>query len=182
VGTSTITVTYMGETTTFSVTAISNYAGALSTWTLHPASSVAEYVDGYIRMKCLNSTDANNYGVWCCDNKKTLWSAVNGKTVKIRVKTNETSFGTIGTFGIGVYQSNSISSLGASYAKRENLNSSLTLATDGYYECTFVNNISNFTQGDLTPDASSTYGLFCYARSQSSYVEIYDVQIIEVTS
>lgn len=179
-GQNTVTVSYGGVTTTVSVTAVHNYAGALSTWTLHPSQSVSEYTNGYIRMKCLNAEDQSGWGVWCADCKKTLWSAVNGKTVKIRVKTNEASFGTIGTFGIGVYQNANITSLGSAYAKRKNLNTSFTIASDGYYECVFENNYSNLDSGSLTPNQNSTYGMFCYARALNDYVEIYDVQIIEV--
>ena len=179
-GTNTITVSYMGVTTTVSVEAVHNYAGALSTYTLHPASSIVEYVNGTIRMKCTKKEDQTGWGTWAIDNKKTKWSDVNGKTIRIRIKVNDYG-STIGIGGPGIYQSNSINSLANSYCKRASM-PSLTLANDGYLECTLVCNISNFTIGSLSPGTNAMFGLFFYARSLTDFFIIYDVEIIEVVS
>lgn len=178
-GINTITVTYLDQTTTFQATAVHNYAGILSTWTLHPATSVAEYTNGYIRLKCNNAGDQSGYGVWAADAGKTLWSAVDGKTVKVRIKVNDKSSSVMST-GIGVYVNSSISSMSNANARRMGL--SFVLADDGYYECQCTLNIADFTIGSLTPKENSTFGVFCYSRSLNTYAEIYDAQIIEVTS
>ena len=179
-GTNTITVTYLDKTTTFQATAVHNYAGLLSTWTLHPANSVAEYINGYIRLKCNDTTDQSGYGVWVADAGKTLWSAVNGKTVKVRIKVN-TKDTSVAIFGLGVYVNSSISSMGNASARRKSMGT-LVLADDGYYEVQHTLNIADFTIGTLTPTANSTFGVSAMARSLNTYSEIYDVQIIEVTS
>lgn len=180
-GTNTITVTYLGKTDTFSVNVVHNYAGLLSTWTLHPASSVAEYTNGAVRMKCANTTDQDGYGVWCADCKTSLWSAVNGKTLKFRVKANSKSASVV-LMGAGVFENANITSLGATKAKRKSFaENDLTLSADGYYEINFVCDINNFTNGTLTPNASSTFGLYAYARSLQDYIEFYDLQVFEVT-
>lgn len=184
-GTNTITATYGSFTATFTATALHNYAEVLSNWIYHPNNNggTAAYSDGKIRMKCGNSSDVSNWSVWVADGKKTLWSAVNGKSVKVRMKVSDYNYAGLGAFGLGVYQSSSITSLGASYAKRVSLDGEWTLADDGYYETTsaFVCDIANFTSGTLSPGANATFGLWCYARSTSNYQEIYDVQIYEVT-
>ena len=180
-GTQTITVDYMGYTDTFTVTVQTNYAEEIDNWMYHKgsSSSVAQYNSAmqYIVLKCATTTDLNNYAVYVADVKKTLWSAVNGKTVKVRIKTDNT---TDGQFGLGIYQSASITTLSNSNAKRAGLNS-LTLAADGYYEQTFICDFANFTIGSLSPGGSATFGVWCYSRSTSNYAHIYDVQIFEVT-
>lgn len=181
VGTNIITVTYMDKTDTFSVTVVKNYADALSGWYLHPNNSIATHSNGVIKMKCSTSTDQSNFNVWCADRARTLWSAVNGKTIKVRIKANTVDI-TVGAFGLGVYQNASITSLGASYARRMGFQEAdWTLASDGWYETTFVCDIASFTYGSLTPGTSATFGLYCYARSLNDYIEISGAQIIDVT-
>ena len=176
-GSNTIVVSFLDQTDSFTVEAVHNYSGALSTWKLNPENSIATYIDGTIRMKCSNSTDYNNYYVWAADCKRTLWSSVNGKTVLVRIKLNDLSYSAT---GLGIYENASISSLANSHARRVNLGSSFVLKEDGYYETEFVCDISNFTQGTLTPGSSATFGFFSYSHSQTNYIEIYDAQIIEV--
>lgn len=186
-GTNTITVTYNELTDTFSATVLHNYAEALNNWIYHPANNggTAAYSDGKIRLKCGNASDLTNWSVWAADGKKTLWSAVEHKSVKIRIKVNDYDNDNLGAFGLGIYQNANISSLGASNALRVGLGAegTWTLAADGYYETTtpFVCEKSNFTAGTLTPGSASTFGIWCYSRSTSQYQEIYDVQVFEVT-
>lgn len=175
-GTSSITVNYMGVTDTVSVPVQKNYAGALDNWTPCYYSSAITYSDGILSIKCRNSSDVENWQIWAADIKKTLWSSVNGKTVKVRIKVENIEYA---SFGVGVYQNASTSSMSSSYTLRANL--SLTQASDGYYEGTFVCNISNFTLGSLTPDSSSTFGVFCYSRSEAVTVRISDVQVFEIS-
>ena len=177
-GTNTITVTYMGKTTTFSATVKHNYAGALSTWTLHPQSGVAEYVNGYIREKCVTSSMQSGYSVWVADAAKSTWGQVNGKKLKFRLLINSDS-SSIGAYGPGIYSSSSPTSLGNAYSRRVNLGTG-TLADDGYYEWEKVMDLADFTYGTYTPTTSSAFGLYAYARALNDYFEIYDVQIFEV--
>lgn len=181
-GTNTITVTYLDETDTFSVTVKHNYAGAMSAWYMHPASDgVAEVVNGYARLKCVTSSMQSNYSVWCADRATTLWSALNGKTVKIRIRTNSVD-SSIAICGFGIFQSASITSLGSSYVKLKQITkSNWTLADDGFLEFTFVCDVANFTtQGSLTPGTNATVGIYGYARALNDYWEVYDAQIYEV--
>lgn len=186
-GTNTITVTYDEYTATFTATVLHNYAEVLSNWIYHPNNNggTAAYSDGKIRLKCGNASDVSNWSVWAADGKKTLWSAVEHKTVKIRIKVNDNDYANLGAFGLGIYQNANINSLGASYALRVGFSAegTWTLAADGYYETTtpFVCEKSNFTVGTLTPGSASTFGIWCYSRSTSQYQEIYDVQVFEVT-
>lgn len=182
-GPQTIVVSYLGSEGTFTVTVLHNYAAVLSasTYTLHPGNNggVATYADEKIRIKCGNTSDVNNFNVWAIDNKKTLWSAVNGKTLRFRIKVNDIA---LNASGFGVYQSSSITSLGASYSRRTSGFSSLgTLNENGYYEGTFECVIENFATGSLSPGTNATFGVFGYARSTSEYGEFIDVQIIENT-
>lgn len=182
-GTQTMVVDYLGETGTFSVEVLHNLAAALSSsaYTFHPGNNggTASYSDGVVKVKCGNSTDVSNYNVWTIDNKKTLWSSVVGKTLKWRIKVNDI---TLTATGLGVYQSNNISSLGASYSRRTNgINSLGELKENGYYEGTFVCQLTNFSTGSLNPGENATFGVFAYARSASEYGQIIDVQIIDIT-
>lgn len=186
-GTNTITVTYDELTDTFSATVLHNYAGALNNWIYHPnnAGGTAAYSDGKIRLKCGNASDVSNWSVWVADGKKTLWSAVEHKSVKVRIKVNANDYVNIGAFGMGIYQNANINSMGAAYALRAGFGAEGTwvLADDGYYETVtpFVCEQSSFTSGTLSPGSASTFGIWCYSRSTSQYQEIYDVQVFEVT-
>ena len=176
-GTNTITVSFLGESDTFTVTAVHNYAAQLNNWIYHPWNNggISRYYGGAIELRCGNSYDESQYNVWAVDGKKTLWSSVNGKTLKIRFKVNDIS---LGSFGVGIYQSSSITSLGNEYAKRAGVTPSL--GDDGYYEATIECDIANFTYGSLSPGSSSTFGMFAYSRTTSASVYVYDVQITEV--
>lgn len=179
VGTNTITVTYLGETDTFTVAVKHNYAGALSTWAVRPGSgSTAEYVNGYIRMKCNTTTIQDGWGCWCADAAKSTWGQVNGKTLRVRVKVNTIS-SSVGVFGLGLYSSTTPKSLGSAAALRAS-SGSWALADDGFYEYEKVMNISDFTYGSYSPTNNSAFGIYCYARALNDYIEIYDAQIFEV--
>ena len=177
-GTNTITVTYMGKTTTFSATVKHNYAGALSTWTLKAASGgTIEYINGYIRGKCGTSSVQSAWGVWGVDAAKTKWGEVDGKKLRLRLLVNSSST-SIGRFGYGIYNSTSPTNIGGANSKNQNTGT-LTLADDGYYEWDKVMALSDFT-GTYSQTANSAFGVYCYPRALNDYIEIYDVQVFEV--
>lgn len=153
-----------------------NLAGAMNTWYYKKGStnSVSTYdPNGYGLLKCATSTDVNNWAVYAFDRATTLWSAVNGQTIKVRIKTNTI---TDCAFGMGIYQSSSTSSLLSSVSKRAGL-PDLVLAEDGYYEQTFVCDISDFTVGSLSPGENATFGIYAYSRSTTVNAQIFDAQI-----
>lgn len=157
-----------------------NLAGNIQNWYYHKGStnSIAQWDErGYGVLRCSTDADVSNYQVWTADNATTLWSSVNGKTILIRVKAS--SITTTAIFSIGIYQNSSITSLGSEYARRAAL-LNWTLAEDGYYEQTFVCDISNFTYGSLTPGVDATFGLNCYSLSKTTYQQIWDAQIYKV--
>lgn len=185
-GEQTFVVSYLDVTTSFTATITHNIAATLygSTWTFYAGTSgaIGTQSNGVIRLKCGTSSDVTNYGTWGADVKKTLWSAVNGKTVKVRIKVNEIDGSNYGLFQLGIYQNSSIQSLGSQYCKKMSLaTADWVAASDGYYEQTKVLNLSDFTQGSLTPGTNSTFGILCYGRSTTNIQEIYDVQIIDIT-
>lgn len=184
-GEQTFVVSYLDVTTSFTATITHNIAATLygSTWTFYAGTSgaIGTQSNGVVRLKCGTSSDVTNWGTWGADVKKTLWSAVNGMTVKVRVKVNAID-ANYGVFQLGIYQNSSIQSLANQYCKKMSLTTTdWVAASDGYYEQTKVLDISNFTQGDLTPGTNSTFGILCYARSTTNIQEIYDVQIIDIT-
>lgn len=157
-----------------------NLAGPVQSWYYKKgsSSSVSQWDSrGYGVLKCGTANDLNNFAVWTVDRATTLWSTVNGKTVLIRIKTSSI---TDGLFTIGIYQDANITSIANAYVLRAGL-SNLTLAADGYYEQTFVCNISNFTIGSLTPGANATFGLNCYSLSRTNYEQIFDAKIYIVS-
>ena len=182
VGTCTITVEYGQLSTTFSVDVIANLAAPLNNWTYQPYTrgGICRYNGEAIEMKCGTATDVSSWSIWTIDNKKTMWSAVIGKTIKIRIKCSDQPY-TPGIIraGLGIYQSNSITSLGTSYARRADAN--WVLADDGYWEGSIVCDLANFSIGTLTPGANATFGLYAYSQSNTEYGYIYDVQMYEVT-
>ncbi len=179
VGTNTITVTYFDETDTFTVTVKHNYAGSLDTWAVRPGTgATAEYVNGYIRMKCNTTTIQEGWGCWCADAAKSTWGAVNGKRLRVRVKVNTIS-SSVGTFGLGAYSTTSPTSLGNAVARRASAGT-WVLADDGFYEYEKVIDISDFTYGTYSVTNNSAFGIYCYARALNEYIEIYDAQIFEV--
>ena len=177
VGSQTINVTYSQKTTSFTANVIHNYAGDLSTWKLKASSSVAEYANGKCRFKCLTTGDYNGWAVWGIDCKKTLWSAVNGKTLKIKMKVDHLDAGAIFA---GVFTGADATSLSEANCLRCELSN--VLQESGYYEQTLYCDVSSFSVGTLSPTSSSTFGVGCYSHSMSEYIEVLDVQIYEVES
>lgn len=157
-----------------------NLAGSVDSWVYHKgsSSSICQWdTRGYGVLRCGTSADLNNYAVYTFDCATTLWSAVQGKTLKVRIKTSSL---TDGQFTIGIYQNSQLTALSNATALRGGL-SNLVLAADGYYEQTFVCDLSNFTLGTLTPGSEATFGLNCFSRSRTNYQQIFDVQIYIVS-
>lgn len=156
-----------------------NLSGSVDSWVYHKgsSSSICQWdARGYGVLRCGTTTDLNNYAVHTFDCATTLWSAVQGKTLKVRIKTSSI---TDGLFTMGIYQNAQLTGLSSTNARRAGLNN-LTLADDGYYEQTLIADIANFTIGSLTPDANATFGINCFSRSRTNYEQIFDVQIYEV--
>lgn len=156
-----------------------NLAGSVDSWVYHKGSSgsVSQWdTRGYGVLRCGTLADVNNYAVYTFDCATTLWSAVQGKTLKVRIKTSSI---TDGQFTMGIYRNAQLTAMASADVLRAGLGN-LTLAADGYYEQTFVCDLSNFTIGTLTPGSGATFGINCFSRSRNNYEQIWDVQIYEV--
>ena len=186
--TSTITVSYGGKTTTFTVAVTlvgsTNYADALSNWLLSNAAT-ATYADGKITMKT-SQQNANSYAMWCFDRAKTLWSAVQGKKLRIRMTLDSPDW--VGEFsntnpqnrainGVAIFSSASAST-GNDRQKFASL-SSFVLSASQTLEYVFTADISNFTGGTGTPTSQSTFGLSVYDASANT-VHVTAAEIVEV--
>jgi hypothetical protein len=183
-GTSTITVSYGGKTTTFTVTVKHNYADTnLANW-LRSTSGTTGYADGVLSYKANTQNEINSYYVYVADRAKTLWSEVVGKTLKVRLKVKCDNFdGTTdrGTFADGIYANSSIPGLGTGYRLKSAGFPSIYGETNEYqwYEATITATLENMTGGTGTPTAESTFGLMSYSLSLK-YAHIIDAQIYEV--
>lgn len=155
-----------------------NHAGALKNWTLHASQGTASYSSGTISLLCGSSNDYSNWNTWVGDIKTIPWWVIEGKTIKVRIKTNSIIDG---AFTLSINSASSITDMANSHSRRKSL-SNLTLAEDGYYEQTFVCNLANFTEGgSFTPGSSATFGIVCFSRSTANTVYIYDTQILIIS-
>lgn len=184
-GTSTITVSYGGKTDEISVTVKHNYADSLSNWLLTATSGTAVYENGEISLHCRNSSDISNYNVYTADRAKTLWSAVEGKTLKIRLKVRGDDFGDYSStnkliWAVGIYKNASVTGLsGDSRPKWKNFTSFAPTNNAAWVEDTLTATIANMTGGTGTPTSESTFGLNVYIQSLK-YAYIMDAEIYEV--
>ena len=188
-GTSTITVTYDEKTTTFAATVTgvgsTNYADSLAN-ILRSATPTASYADGVITMKT-SQTSANNYSMWCFDRAKTLWSAVVGKKLRIRVTKYSTDW--VGDYsnvnpqnrvidGLAIFQNSTVTS-GSGRQRWVTLGDPVPTSSPYVYEYIFDADVANFTGGTGTPTSSSTFGYSCYDASPNT-IKITNLEIVEV--
>lgn len=174
---STITVSYGGKTTTFTVavTLVGDveYASDVLNFALSATQVSGAHATGtgtdYIWFKCLNASNISAYDVWVADIKKTLWNTVQGKTLRIRLSmkspdwTGDYASNNRELIGVGIYPDASQTSL-AQRQKWGNLDTTVTL-TNEYktFEYVFEANLTNMPSGTGTPTATSTFGVFIYS-------------------
>lgn len=190
--TSTITVLYNGKTTTFTVAVTlvgsTNYAGSLSNWTL-TTTPTAAYSNGVITFKyqTTSSFNNNNYSMWGFDCKETLWSAVSGKKLRIRVTEyspdwtgnySDTTPNNRAIDGIAIFENANITS-GGGRQKYASLGGKALTSTPQTFEYVIDAELSSFTGGTGTPTAQSTFGYSMYNASMNTVI-VTDLQIVEV--
>ena len=184
-GTSTITVSYGGKADEISVTVKHNYADSLSNWMLTATSGTAVYENGEISLHCRNSTDISNYYVYTADRAKTLWSAVEGKTLKIRLKVRGNDFGDYSdtnklAWSVVIYKNASVTAVsGDNRLKWKSFTSFAPTNNAAWVEDTLTATIANMTGGTGTPTSESTFGINVYSLSLK-YAYIMDAEIYEV--
>lgn len=184
-GTSTITVSYGGKTDAISVTVKHNYADSLSNWMLTATPDTAVYENGEISLHCRYSTDISNYYVYTADRAKTLWSAVEGKTLKIRLKVRGNDFGDYSdtnklVWAVVIYKNASVTNVsGDNRQKWKTFTSFAPTNNAAWVEDTITATIANMTGGTGTPTSESTFGINVYSLSLK-YAYIVDAEIYEV--
>jgi len=191
-GTSTITVSFGGKTTTFDVSVKHNYADSLANWLISPVGT-SGYADGEISIKCNSQSEASAYNVYCADIAKTKWSDVAGKTLKIKIRVRGDNFGEYASDNrlapfVGIYKNSSIASLGGdakqrwkSFVANGESGSGTSIAPPNnpkMYEGTLLMDYSAWS-GTATPTNDSTFGIHVYSMSLKTayidYVAIYEV-------
>lgn len=188
-GTSTVTVTYSGKTTTFnvSVTLVGTtvYSDSLSNWRLS-TTPTASYANNMITMKTTQS-NADLFAMWCFDRAKTLWSAVNGKKIRVRITLaspdwvgdmSQVAPRNLVNVGLAIYKNATITA-GGDRQKYQELEELVLTSEPITREYIFDCDISNFSSGTGTPTSSSTFGLQVYDCSANT-INITSAEIVEV--
>lgn len=184
-GTSTVTVSYAGKTDEISVTVKHNYADILLNWLLTATPDTAVYDNGEISLHCRNFTDISNYYVYTADRAKTLWSAVEGKTLKIRLKVRGNDFGDYSdtnklVWSVVIFKNASVTAVsGDNRQKWKSFTSFAPTNNAAWVEDTLTATIANMTGGTGTPTSESTFGINVYSLSLK-YAYIMDAEIYEV--
>lgn len=190
--TSTITVTYNSKTTTFTVDVTlvgsTNYAGALSNWTLS-TTPTASYSNNRITLKYTQTSvyNNNNFAMWAFDCKTTLWSAIDGKKLRIRVTEYSTDWSGVysnttpnnrAIDGLALFASAGATS-GNDRQKYVGLGDRVLTSTPQTFEYVIDADLSLFTGGSGTPTSNTTFGYTMYNASLNTVI-ITDLEIVEV--
>lgn len=189
---STITVSYGGKTTTFTVAVTlvgnTNYASSdLNNLTRVNSQGRNGITDGVVWYKAVNSTDISNWSSWIADPKPTLWSSLENKRVRIRVSIRSANWaGEVAdnnrvTLHMAVYKNASVTSLGSdNRCYSWGLDTSYKPNIDwDVFEKIMTLDPESATQNPGTPTSSSTVGFASFAETLHT-VEIRSIEIVEV--
>ena len=190
-GTSTVTVSYGGKTTTFTVTVYAepeNMASALADWA--HSSSYASYdsSNDMLVQTGLSQSAANSYLSWVGDKSGPLWDDIKGKTLKVKVimdspdwvgeKSSEDPKNVV-LVGPMIYpQTDSTSSL-ANRQRWADFGNEILTAEQQAFEYNFVAEIASFTDGTGNPTSTSIFGIFIYNCSTNT-VNVRSVEVTEL--
>lgn len=187
---STITVTYQSKTDAFTVAVTvvgdTNYSDSLSNWVLSGVGT--SYASNVIQLKS-TQTNANAYKIWTFDRAKTLWSAVSGKKLRVRISVGSPDWSGDGSWssplnyvaiGVCIFKNSTITS-GNDRQKYQSLYSDTITADPMNLEYVFDADVANMSAGSGTPTSSSTFGIMLYNNSANT-VKVYSAEIVEVLS
>lgn len=176
---STITVSYSGATTTFTanVTLVGNTEYAVSPnmsniKMVGSPTTIRGVSNGVLWQDCSSSTQVSNWSNWAADSKTTLWSALENKTVRVRVSCRAPSWDDNGYFAIrfAVFAGPNITSLGNTgrlytwdLAPNANITPDQDFTTHEWVLTLDLDDAS--AQGGGVPSASATAGLILWSIS-----------------
>lgn len=183
---STITATYQDKTDTFTVTVTlvgsTNYAStSMSNLTRTTQAGATGITDGVLWMKCLNASQISGYNIWAFDCKPTLFSTLQDKVVRVRIRAKSPDWsGDLSDtnrvkFWVTVYQNANVKSGGG---RQDNISLGGIAPTSEYKTYEYVTTVSS-SASSIT--SASTVGLCVYHQSLHT-VQIASIEIVEVLS